>query len=38
MGYVVPGCMEDGAWMIWENSSVVAVVAHPGGEGGKGGV
>ena len=35
MGYVVPGCVEDGAWMLWENSSVavavaVVVVAHPG--------
>ena len=26
-GYVVPGCVEDGTWMLWENSSVVAVVA-----------
>ena len=26
-GYVVPGCVEDGAWMLWGNSSVVAVVA-----------
>ena len=25
-GYVVPGCVEDEAWMLWENSSVVAVV------------
>ena len=24
-GYVVPGCVEDGAWMLWENSSVAAV-------------
>ena len=24
-GYVVPGCVEDGTWMLWENSSVVAV-------------
>ena len=34
MGYDIPGCVEDGAWMPWENSSVVAVaaaaVAHPG--------
>ena len=22
-GYVVPGCAEDGTWMLWENSSVV---------------
>ena len=32
-GYDIPGCMEDGAWMLWENSSAVAVavvgVAHP---------
>ena len=26
-GYVVPGCVEDGAWMIWGNSSVAAAVA-----------
>ena len=26
-GYVVPGCVEDGAWMLWENSSAVAAVA-----------
>ena len=25
-GYVVPGCVEDGTWMLWENSSIVAVV------------
>ena len=37
-GYDIPGCMEDGAWMLWENSSVVVVVAavvavaHPGSE------
>ena len=36
MGYDIPGFVEDGAWMLWENSSVVAVVvavvvvAHPG--------
>ena len=33
-GYDIPGCMEDGAWMLRENSSVVAAVvvavAHPG--------
>ena len=34
-GYDIPGCVEDGAWMLWENSSAVAVaaaaaVAHPG--------
>ena len=29
-GYDIPGCVEDGAWMLWEKSSVVAVVvAHP---------
>ena len=30
-GYDIPGCVEDGAWMPWENSSVVTVaaVAHP---------
>ena len=30
-GYDIPGCVEDGAWMLWENSSVVAAaaVAHP---------
>ena len=22
-GYVVPGCVEDGTWMLWENSFVV---------------
>ena len=26
-GYVVPGCVEDGTWMLWENSSVVVAVA-----------
>ena len=32
-GYDIPGCVEDGAWMLWGNSSVVAAaaaVAHPG--------
>ena len=31
-GYDIPGCMEDGAWMLWRNSSaaVAAAVAHPG--------
>ena len=32
-GYDIPGCSEDGAWMLWENSSVAAavvVIAHPG--------
>ena len=41
-GYDIPGCVDDGAWMLWENSSVVAAaavaaaaVAHPGlGRGG----
>ena len=30
-GYVGPGCVEDGAWMLWEKTSVVVafVVAHP---------
>ena len=23
-GYVVPGCVEDGAWTLWENDSVAA--------------
>ena len=31
--YVVPGCAEDGAGMLWENSSAAvvaaAVLAHP---------
>ena len=27
-GYDIPGCVEDGAWMLWENSSAVAAVAH----------
>ena len=26
-GYDIPGCVEDGAWMPWENSSVAAVAA-----------
>ena len=33
-GYDIPGCMEDGAWMLWRNSSAAVVaaaaVAHPG--------
>ena len=32
-GYDIPGCVEDGAWMLWENSSAAvatAAVAHPG--------
>ena len=39
MGYDIPGCVEDWAWMLCENSSVVAVaaavVAHPGLGGGR---
>ena len=27
MGYVVPECVEDGAWMLWGNYSAVVVVA-----------
>ena len=45
-GYDIPGYMEDGAWMLWENSSVavaavvaavaaVAAVAHPDLENGQ---
>ena len=26
-GYVVPGCEEAGAWMLWGKSSVISVVA-----------
>ena len=26
-GYVVPGCVEYGAWMLWGNSYVVAAAA-----------
>ena len=38
-GYDIPGCVEDGAWMPWKNSSVVAAavaaaVAHPDFENG----
>ena len=31
-GYDIPGCVEDGACMLWENSSAAAAaaVAHPG--------
>ena len=25
-GYVVPGCVEDGAWLLWEHSSVAAAI------------
>ena len=25
MGYDIPGCVEDGAWMLWRHSSVVSV-------------
>ncbi len=33
--YLLPGCIGDGAWMVWENSSAAvavaaAVVAHLG--------
>ena len=31
-GYDIPGCVQDGAWRLWENSSVAvvaAVLAHP---------
>ena len=35
-GYDIPGCVEDGAWMLWENSSVAAAaVAHPDLENGQ---
>ena len=36
-GYDIPGCVEDGALMLWENSSVVAAaaVAHPDLENGQ---
>ena len=39
-GYDTPGCVEDGGWMLWENSSVVVVaavvvVAHPDLENGQ---
>ena len=27
-GYVVPGCVEDGTWMLWENSSAVVALAR----------
>ena len=33
-GYDIPGNVEDGAWMLWESSSVV-VVAHPRDERGE---
>ena len=36
-GYDIPGCVEDGAWMLRENYSVVTVaaaVAHPDFENG----
>ena len=26
-GYVVPGYVEDGTWMLWENSSAAVAVA-----------
>ena len=25
-GYVVPGCVEDGTWILWETSYVAAAV------------
>ena len=25
-GYVVPGCVEDGAWMLWKKTVVVVAV------------
>ena len=25
-GYVVPGCVKDGTWMLWEKASVVVAV------------
>ena len=28
-GYDITGCVEDGAWMLWENSSVAVIIAHP---------
>ena len=41
-GYDIPGCMEDGAWMLWRNSAVAVVaavvvvaVAHPDLENGQ---
>ena len=34
-GYDIPGCMEDGAWMLCENSSVVVAVARPDLENGQ---
>ena len=27
MGNVVPGCVEDGAWMLWGNYSVAVVAS-----------
>ena len=39
--YDIPGCVEDGAWMLWENSSAAvaaAVFAHRGGGKGEPGV
>ena len=26
-GYVLAGCLEDGAWMLWQNSSAAVAVA-----------
>ena len=30
-GYIVPGCVDDEAWMLWGNSAVITVVVvlHP---------
>ena len=33
-GYDIPGCVEDGAWMLWEFFSAAAV-AHPDLENGQ---
>ena len=27
-GYVVPGCVEDGTWMLWENYSTAVVAVE----------
>ena len=31
--YDIPGCVEDGAWMLWESSSVAAVTDPDLGSG-----
>ena len=28
-GYDIPGCMDDGAWMLWENSSAAVAAMSP---------